>query len=229
VTERRRPVPSLSVHKPEPWERQPDEPDSSWRFFVIYRDLGPGRTLREVAEKAERSRTVIEGTSREWSWQKRARAWDAELDKRRRESAGDEIEKMSRRHARYARENLLILSEPARIFLHRLRNDPSLRQEMHNMPAARLMLLVQRSAAAMQTVMQAERLAMGASTSNVAVHVDDADTEAILGDPEATRLASELFARLAGSGSLGSGDADGSGLPTLGRPTDSGAASSADQ
>lgn len=44
---------------PAPWERQERESDPAWRGFVEFRDLGPGRSLRQVVrlrEEAVRAR-----------------------------------------------------------------------------------------------------------------------------------------------------------------------------
>jgi hypothetical protein len=71
------------------WEKQPGETAASWRAFGLFRDLGPGRTLRAVAELLygsgyqEGSRRVP-GRLKEWSskhdWVARAESWDAHLD-----------------------------------------------------------------------------------------------------------------------------------------------------
>src|SRR5262249_5670477 len=76
----------------KPWDQRPDEPDPAFVRFLIYRDLGPGRSLIQAylaflrlldgsTEGVERR--SIPGQwyrdSRQWEWVRRARAWDVEV------------------------------------------------------------------------------------------------------------------------------------------------------
>jgi hypothetical protein len=73
------------------WERQPGESDKAWRGFQLYRDLGPERSLRAVAEAlyGERwkygKRTVEKWSSRH-DWVDRVRALEARDEMVRREA-----------------------------------------------------------------------------------------------------------------------------------------------
>ncbi len=73
------------------WERLPGEPARWYRRFVLYRDLGPQRTLAEAhaaAARAERLAqprlparwTQIAGV---WRWHERAQAWDVWMNAQR--------------------------------------------------------------------------------------------------------------------------------------------------
>lgn len=93
----------MAESEPQPWEQLPDEPNECYVRFLIYRNLGPGRTVdlaynAYVAQmptdpakvpkgKPDRRRrpTPKPGTrassswwenSREHEWQQRATAWD---------------------------------------------------------------------------------------------------------------------------------------------------------
>lgn len=89
-----------------PWDRQPGENAKPFEAFVIYRDLGPGRSLPQVAEKLGKSATLIERWSAANDWVKRATAWDAEQDRIARQEQLDEIVKMRKRHAKIAEKAL---------------------------------------------------------------------------------------------------------------------------
>lgn len=89
----------------QPWERQAGEGDKAWAAFVAFRDLGPRRTV--VA--ALRSEGKNPGSLRRWEkwasqfhWRERARAWDAEVDRRSREAQVQAREDMARRHIEQA-------------------------------------------------------------------------------------------------------------------------------
>ena len=92
----------------EPYERQPKESDKAWKAFMIYRDMGPERTLRKVAEIRQKETGInasidsvnwnVERWSSRWGWRMRVEEWERELDNHRRRVTLREIEKMHERH-----------------------------------------------------------------------------------------------------------------------------------
>ncbi len=94
----------MSEYRPKDWERQPGESEKAYAAFVVYRDLGPGRTFEEAARlvypsrdrvtagqaEGERGATVgqrsgntkrapsgrVRAWASSWDWQWRAAAWD---------------------------------------------------------------------------------------------------------------------------------------------------------
>ena len=78
-----------------PWERQKGESRQAFRAFVIYRDMGTGRTLDKVCaqlkglpieseESPKRDRRfgrVRTWAERQWQWAERAEAYDADQDR----------------------------------------------------------------------------------------------------------------------------------------------------
>lgn len=66
-----------------PWDRQISETDVSFEAFVIYRDLGPGRSLEIVREKLGKSATLIERWSSKHDWGGRVAQWDTFLDQQK--------------------------------------------------------------------------------------------------------------------------------------------------
>lgn len=67
------------------WERQEGETDKAYEAFALYRDMGAGRSLREVARKLNKSLTQITKWSTPNNWSERVSAWDDHADERRRE------------------------------------------------------------------------------------------------------------------------------------------------
>lgn len=70
---------------PQPWEQREGEPAAAYARFLIYRNLGPGRTLlaaQTVARGAtgRKQSQSITGVwaheSSEWEWVARSDAWD---------------------------------------------------------------------------------------------------------------------------------------------------------
>lgn len=88
---------------PEPWERRESESTKAYEAFCIYRDMGRERSLSKVAEKLQKSETLMGRWSRTYDWVKRAARWDDEQDRIERETAQREqakaIKEMRKRHA----------------------------------------------------------------------------------------------------------------------------------
>lgn len=88
---------------PQPWERQTEETPKPFEAFCLYRDMGPERSLRKVAEKLEKSDTLIGRWSSQYNWVERVAAWDNEQDRIARIEQLKEIKKMRNRHAGIAK------------------------------------------------------------------------------------------------------------------------------
>lgn len=106
--------------KPEhPWDRQPQETDQAWSGFVLYRDLGPAvRTLAKAAKAASKSAPLFLDWSQRWDWVARCRAYDAYLDKKKREADEAAIVDMRRRHIDFS----MALQGTAALALNKIMN-----------------------------------------------------------------------------------------------------------
>lgn len=87
------------VNTPAPWERQEKENPKPYEAFCIYRDMGTQRSLSKVAEKLQKSGSLIGRWSRTYNWTERAAAWDDEQDRIARLEQNKEITRMRKRHA----------------------------------------------------------------------------------------------------------------------------------
>ena len=87
------------------WERLPEESSKQFEAFSIFRDLGPSRSVSEVANLWSESGAT--SRLREWAkinnWQQRAMAYDQHVDMIMRVSHEEEIKKMVIRHTKEAR------------------------------------------------------------------------------------------------------------------------------
>lgn len=66
-----------------PWEKQPDETPRAYAAFCMFRDLGPGRKLVDVARALYPGKDCRTQVKQRWSrpnrWLDRVAAWDAHL------------------------------------------------------------------------------------------------------------------------------------------------------
>jgi len=59
-----------------PWDRHKGESGKAHAAFLIFRDLGPDRTLRDVARQRGCHISLVRRWSAKWEWTSRVRAWD---------------------------------------------------------------------------------------------------------------------------------------------------------
>ncbi|MBM5825897.1 MAG: hypothetical protein FJ054_11190 [Cyanobacteria bacterium M_surface_10_m2_119] len=62
---------------PLPFERLPEEPAGDYAALLLYRDLGPGRSLGQAADVSGRSESTLRRLAKRWAWQERLEAYDA--------------------------------------------------------------------------------------------------------------------------------------------------------
>lgn len=65
---------------PDPWDQLPGEPDASYARFLVYRNLGPGRSLRDAYGATKGRKRHPSGhyqrEAADYDWQARAQSWD---------------------------------------------------------------------------------------------------------------------------------------------------------
>lgn len=82
------------------YDRLPKESDPAWEAFVMYRDMGLGRSLGKVARQLGKSKTLLDRWSQKNRWRVRVVAWDEDLDRRQREGMVRELVRMRERQVR---------------------------------------------------------------------------------------------------------------------------------
>ena len=63
----------------EPWERGTEEPPRAYALFEDYLSLGPGCTLRQLAETGVASVAYLKELSARWQWRERTAAYQAHV------------------------------------------------------------------------------------------------------------------------------------------------------
>lgn len=100
----------------EPWTRQKGESHKAYQAFCLYRDFGPTRSSRKVAETLSKSETLIRGWCSKWGWVDRAAEYDAHLD----QIAVQEEEEARRKASKERREIIAALKGLSRGELNKM-------------------------------------------------------------------------------------------------------------
>lgn len=85
-----------------PWEQLPNEGDKPFEAFKLYRELGTNRSYREVAERLQKSETIIGRWGRNYHWGDRIRAWENEVERQASQKLIKDIANMRARQAKQA-------------------------------------------------------------------------------------------------------------------------------
>lgn len=164
----------------DPWERMEGETARKYSYFCAYRDLGPTRTRRQVAERLGKSLRTLEHDCTRYDWVARARAWDDEQDRIARLEHQEILKETRIRHVQHARK----MQERAIERLGRLGLDEMAAADVTRMLEAGL---------------RAERAALGIVESTVKI---DAEVKHELRDPrgELARLLDRIATRVGAGG-----------------------------
>lgn len=82
----------------KPWDQQPGESGPAFEAFSTYRDLGPGRTVSEVAGKLQKSDSLLRRWKNKWNWRERAIAYDSNIAEEARRKTVKDRRDMESRH-----------------------------------------------------------------------------------------------------------------------------------
>lgn len=109
----------------QPWDRQPNESSKAYGAFVTYRDMGPERSLEQVAHTLGKSTTIMSRWSAAHNWVSRSAAWDSMPGRKVAEAHAEMAARIAAQHEDLAtalmaklRKNVELLPEGA---------DPSVR------------------------------------------------------------------------------------------------------
>jgi hypothetical protein len=97
--------PNIDAYAPppiHPWDRQIGEGPEAFEAFEAYLDAGPTRSIRPASAKLGKSRILLGRWSVTWCWDKRAKRYDSEQDRVRREQHRAKLDKMYDTQARIA-------------------------------------------------------------------------------------------------------------------------------
>jgi hypothetical protein len=86
-----------------PWDRRKDESPEAFEAFVMYRDMGSGRSTAKVGKRLKKNKSLMDRWSSKHDWVDRTAAWEEHLDRRVQKEAGQEHVEMNRRHRQIAK------------------------------------------------------------------------------------------------------------------------------
>lgn len=82
----------------KPWERQEDEGAKAYEAFVIYREMGPERSLTKVSEELHKGRDLIGRWSATYHWVDRVREYERQLEGEQLDTEVRARKEMEKRH-----------------------------------------------------------------------------------------------------------------------------------
>ena len=82
----------------KPWERQEGESVKAFEAFTVYLEMGDERSIREVAQRLAKSRTLIGRWSVTYQWVERVAAFDADVQRKAHAKAVQKRRNMVDRH-----------------------------------------------------------------------------------------------------------------------------------
>ena len=178
----------------DPWDRQPEESDTQWNAFQIYRDMGYGRTMKKVADKLGVSPATIYAYSRKNDWAERIQQWDVYEDRIYQAEKAQALKDMGQEHAKLTQDSIKALMAPINAMLSKA-EDPDFQADLMRVDFDELMTHVQRSARILDRLMKAERLAYDAPTEITTVQANHAHSVDHKLDDESLGQLAELFNR----------------------------------
>lgn len=82
----------------EPWERQPGETEKAYEAFLVYKNLGPGRSIKKVSDRLHKTYALIYRWNMRYGWKTRVEAFDRENERVEQERIQKERAEMIKRH-----------------------------------------------------------------------------------------------------------------------------------
>lgn len=82
----------------EPWERQPGETEKAYEAFLVYKNLGPGRSIKKVSDRLQKTYALIYRWNMRYKWKTRVEAFDRESERVEQERIQKERAEMIKRH-----------------------------------------------------------------------------------------------------------------------------------
>lgn len=192
----------------EPWNRQPDETPTAWKYFKHYRDQGLGRTHAVTAEHYGVSRSTINNTyARPYKWADRIRAWDRYQDTIYQQQRVQGIREMADRHTDQVMAAIESLLLPGQALALRVADDPDFLASLSKSDAKKLIQLHQASSRVLPNMFAAERLARGMPTELV----EHTGEVGLVSHDYSRDQVAEIIVALGGTGALAALGGEGAG------------------
>ena len=174
-----------------------DESNKHYEFYLVYQNMGYKRTLKKVAEEVQLSVREIEKLSSKYGWVSRVDKFDKQQAQIRYNAMKSEIEEMGKRQGNQALQMTYSLITPAQELLKRLKEKKAL--DFSQMSDVELVAIVSKIAHPFKLLTEVERVAKGQiSKDNVEQNtkVEDEFIKRIGQDQESAELASRLLRKV---------------------------------
>jgi hypothetical protein len=172
----------LSLPDVVAWEKIPHESKEQHDAFLAYLEFPP-RSITGLAEQIGSPTTTLYRWARRFSWEDRAREFDIEMDRAFAREMAHQARETARRHSQEARDTIKTLLAPVEAMRLRYEEDPErFIAELSEKDLNTLFSMVNKSAAKLPSMMNAERLAQGSPTEITKRH-DDHSLSVDIGDP----------------------------------------------
>lgn len=145
-------------------DRQPDETEDAWNYYLLYRDLQHPRRKNALPScgAGGKSYANVLKWSKEYKWDERIRIWDSELDAIRRaatkQAAAEQIKATTQRHAKNAQAFGAVVMNIQATVLKRIKESPNL---LETMDFSKLLDTMMTAARILPALQQEERNALG--------------------------------------------------------------------
>lgn len=165
----------------KPWEPQKGESMPAYQAFAEYRDMGEDRSLRAVAQRLDKSLTVIGRWSSRWNWPDRVKEYAGYMDSLEQKAREKALTKKAEDWATKELEMAALLYDKAKAMLAFPLAQQKTKDGLTIVEPARWGM---RDAAAIaEAGVKMERLARGESTENVSVDDKRKKLAEVLGIP----------------------------------------------
>lgn len=149
---------------PPIWKKLPEETPRAYQAFCVYRDMGPGRSIRAAAEELGVTERMLYFWSSKFRWVNRAAAYDAWLDDYAQEVRLGHVQRMAARHAQTVERLIRALMLPADALVRRMEKNPDLVEELSNHDLLDLVTTCTKIAQVIPSLVNVERLSQGEAT-----------------------------------------------------------------
>ena len=178
-------------------EKETQESNKHYEFYLVYQNMGYKRTLKKVAEEVQISVREIEKLSSRYGWVLRVDKFDKQQAQIRYNAMKAEIEEMGKRQGSHALQMTYSLITPAQELLKRLKEKKEL--DFSKLTDVELVAIVSKIAHPFKMLTEVERVAKGSVTKenmDQTANVEDEFIKRIGQDEESAQLATRLLSKI---------------------------------
>lgn len=178
-------------------EKETEETNKSYEFYLVYQNMGYKRTLKKVAEEVQVSVREIEKLSSKYGWVSRVDKFDKQQAQIRYNAMKSEIEEMGKRQGSHALQMTYSLITPAQELLKRLKEKKEL--DFAQLSDVELVAIVSKIAHPFKMLTEVERIAKGQITKDNTeqqTSIEDEFIKRIGQDQESADLATRLLSKI---------------------------------